>query len=73
MLPFHLNLYNAQPMWKIFLKRLQEKVVSSKRVGQKMATFAIVMGREILGFAVFRFCFIVFFVNGFRLKLWSFV
>lgn len=31
------------------------------------------MGGDILGFVVFRFCFVLFFVNGIRLKLWSFV
>lgn len=54
-------------------ERFQEKVFTSKRVGQKLSSFASVMGGEILGFAVFRFCFVLFFVNGVRLKLWSFV
>lgn len=51
-------------------KRLQEKVYNSKVMEQKKATFANVMGGEILGFAVV--CFILFFENGVRLKLYFF-
>lgn len=54
-------------------KRLQGKVDSSKRVGQNLATFASVKGGDILGFAVFRFCFVLFFENGVQFQLWSFV
>lgn len=48
-------------------KRLQEKVYNSKVIEQKKASFANVMGGEILGFAVV--CSILFFENGVRLKL----
>lgn len=38
-----------------------------------MAVFASVTEGEILRFAVFRFWFVLFFANGVRLKLWSFI
>lgn len=48
-------------------KRLQEKIDSNKKVGQKLAMFARVMGGW--SFQVL----VLFFANGVKLKLWSFI